>query len=186
MASGGETLGAELLDWGRATLGVTINEFYGQTECNLVISNVASVMPVRPGSMGRAVPGHEVADHRRRRAVLPPGEVGEIAVARPDPVMFLGYWNRPEATAAKFSGDWMRTGDRASIDADGYIWYQARNDDVITSAGYRIGPGEIEDCLLRHPAVGDGGGGRHPGSRSDRDRQGLRRPGAGRGRLGRR
>ena len=156
-ARGGErrrVAGAELLDWGRATLGVTINEFYGQTECNLVVSNVASVMPVRPGSMGRAVPGHEVAVIDDDGRVLPPGEVGEIAVSRPDPVMFLGYWNQPEATAAKFSGDWMRTGDRASIDADGYIWYQARNDDVITSSGYRIGPGEIEDCLLRHPAVG--------------------------------
>ena len=154
VASGGESLGAELLDWGRATLGVTINEFYGQTECNLVVSNVASVMPIRPGSMGRAVPGHEVAVVDDDGRVLPPGEVGELAVSRPDPVMFLEYWNQPEATAAKFSGDWMRTGDRASIDADGYLWYQARNDDVITSSGYRIGPGEIEDCLLRHPAVG--------------------------------
>jgi acetyl-CoA synthetase len=154
VASGGETLGAELLDWGRRTLGVTINEFYGQTECNLVISNVASVMPVRAGSMGRPVPGHEVAVIDDDGRVLPAGEIGEIAVVRPDPVMFLGYWGRPDATAAKFTGDWMRTGDRGSIDADGYIWYQARNDDVITSAGYRIGPGEIEDCLLRHPAVG--------------------------------
>jgi acetyl-CoA synthetase len=154
IASGGETLGAELLDWGRRTLGVTINEFYGQTECNLVISNAASVMAIRPGSMGRPVPGHDVAVIDEAGQVLPAGEVGEIAVSRPDPVMFLGYWGRPEATEAKFSGDWMRTGDRASIDTDGYIWYQARNDDVITSAGYRIGPGEIEDCLLRHPAVG--------------------------------
>jgi acetyl-CoA synthetase len=154
IASGGETLGAELLDWGRRTLGVTINEFYGQTECNLVISNAASVMAIRPGSMGRPVPGHDVAVIDEAGEVLPAGEVGEIAVSRPDPVMFLGYWGRAEATDAKFTGDWMRTGDRASIDTDGYIWYQARNDDVITSAGYRIGPGEIEDCLLRHPAVG--------------------------------
>ena len=154
IASGGETLGAELLDWGRRTLGVTINEFYGQTECNLVISNAASVMAIRPGSMGRPVPGHDVAVIDEAGEVVPAGEVGEIAVSRPDPVMFLGYWGRPEATEAKFTGDWMRTGDRASIDPDGYIWYQARNDDVITSAGYRIGPGEIEDCLLRHPAVG--------------------------------
>jgi acetyl-CoA synthetase len=103
--------------------------------------------------MGRAVPGHEVAIIDDDGVVLPAGEVGEIAVARPDPVMFLGYWNRPEATIEKFSGDWLRTGDRASMDDDGYVWYQARNDDVITSGGYRIGPGEIEDCLLRHPAV---------------------------------
>jgi acetyl-CoA synthetase len=153
VASGGETLGAELLDWGREVLGATINEFYGQTECNLVISNSDGIMPIRPGSMGRAVPGHDVAIIAEDGTVLGAGEVGEIAVARPDPVLFLGYWNRPEATLAKFSGDWLRTGDRASMDDDGYIWYQARNDDVITSGGYRIGPGEIEDCLLRHPAV---------------------------------
>jgi acetyl-CoA synthetase len=153
VASGGETLGAELLDWGREVLGTTINEFYGQTECNLVISNSDGIMPIRPGSMGRAVPGHEVAIIDDDGAVVEAGTVGEIAVARPDPVMFLGYWNRPEATLAKFSGDWLRTGDRASMDDDGYVWYQARNDDVITSGGYRIGPGEIEDCLLRHPAV---------------------------------
>ena len=110
-------------------------------------------MPVRPGSMGRAVPGHEVAIIDDDGAPVAAGVVGEIAVRRPDPVMFLGYWNRPEATLAKFSGDWLRTGDRASMDDDGYVWYQARNDDVITSGGYRIGPGEIEDCLLRHPAV---------------------------------
>jgi acetyl-CoA synthetase len=153
VASGGETLGSELLDWGREVLGTTINEFYGQTECNLVVSNSDGIMPIRPGSMGRAVPGHDVAIIDDGGAVVAPGEVGEIAIARPDPVMFLGYWNRPEATLAKFSGDWLRTGDRASMDADGYVWYQARNDDVITSGAYRIGPGEIEDCLLRHPAV---------------------------------
>ena len=153
VASGGETLGAELLDWGRDVLGTTINEFYGQTECNLVISNSDGIMPIRPGSMGRAVPGHEVAIIDDDGAPVAAGVVGEIAIARPDPVMFLGYWNRPEATLAKFSGDWLRTGDRASMDDDGYVWYQARNDDVITSGGYRIGPGEIEDCLIRHPAV---------------------------------
>ncbi len=153
VGSGGETLGGELLDWGRATLGVTINEFYGQTECNLVVSNSAGMMPVRPGSMGRAVPGHDVAVIDEAGDVVEAGVVGEIAVRRPDPVMFLGYWNRPDATADKFTGDWMRTGDRGSADEDGYLWFQARNDDVITSAGYRIGPSEIEDCLLRHPAV---------------------------------
>ena len=153
VGSGGETLGAELLDWGREMLGVTINEFYGQTECNLVVSNSAAMMPVKPGSMGRPVPGHEVAVISGTGERLPAGSVGEIAVRRPDPVMFLGYWNRPDATRDKYAGDWLRTGDRGSADADGYLWYQARNDDVITSGGYRIGPGEIEDCLLRHPAV---------------------------------
>jgi acetyl-CoA synthetase len=104
--------------------------------------------------MGRPVFGHDVAVIDPDGAVVAPGVVGEVAVRRPDPVMFLEYWNQPAATAAKFTGDWMRTGDQASADEDGYLWFQARNDDVITSGGYRIGPGEIEDCLLRHPSVG--------------------------------
>jgi acetyl-CoA synthetase len=134
-------------------LGVTINEFYGQTECNLVVANSAGMMPVRPGSMGRAVPGHTVAILDDSGEPVPPGVVGEIAVRRPDPVMFLGYWQAPDATAAKFTGPWLRTGDRANVDEDGYLWFQARTDDVITTSGYRVGPGEIESCLLGHPAV---------------------------------
>ena len=153
IGSGGETLGAETLDWGRATFGLTINEFYGQTECNLVVSNCGSLMPVRPGSMGRAVPGHEVAILDAAGQPCRAGEPGIIAIRRPDPVMFLGYWNNPEATAAKFQGDWLLTGDTGSMDEDGYLRFLGRDDDVITSAGYRIGPGEVEDCLLRHPAV---------------------------------
>jgi acetyl-CoA synthetase len=153
IGSGGETLGAELLDWARGAFGVTVNEFYGQTECNLVVSNCSSLMPVKPGSMGRPVPGHEVAILGADGEELPPGAIGTIAVRRPDPVMFLGYWNNPEATAAKFSGDWLLTGDQGVADADGYIRFVGRDDDVITSAGYRIGPGEIEDFLLSHPAV---------------------------------
>ena len=153
VASGGETLGAELLDWGRAALGVTINEFYGQTECNMIVSSCQSLFPARPGRMGRSVPGHEVAviDPAGRR--LPPGEQGAIAVRRGDPVMFLGYWNNPGATEAKFVGDWLVTGDIGMAESDGTLRFVGRDDDVITSAGYRIGPGEIEDCLLRHPAV---------------------------------
>ena len=153
IGSGGETLGAETLDWGRATFGLTINEFYGQTECNLVVSNCGSLMPVRPGSMGRAVPGHDVAILDTAGQPCRAGEPGIIAIRRPDPVMFLGYWNNPEATAAKFQGDWLLTGDTGSMDEDGYLRFLGRDDDVITSAGYRIGPGEVEDCLLRHPAV---------------------------------
>ncbi len=153
VGSGGETLGAELLDWGRAAFGCAINEFYGQTECNLVVSNCASILPVRPGSMGRAVPGHKVAVVDAEGRQLPPGTPGTLAVRRPDPVMFLGYWNNPEATAAKFASDWLLTGDQGVQDEDGYFRFVGREDDVITSAGYRIGPGEIEDCLLRHPAV---------------------------------
>ena len=153
LGSGGETLGEELLSWGRETFGLTVNEFYGQTECNLVVSNCAGIMPVRPGSMGRPVPGHRVAIIDGDGQVLPPGESGIIAVRRPDPVMFLEYWRNPEATAEKFVGDWLITGDQGMADEDGYLRYVGRDDDVITSAGYRIGPGEIEDCLLRHPAV---------------------------------
>lgn len=153
VASGGESLGAELLDWGRKTFGLTINEFYGQTECNMTVSSNAAVMPCRPGSIGRAAPGHrvEIVDDQGR--LLPTGEQGNIAVHRPDPVMFLQYWNKPEATAAKFAGDWLLTGDTGVKDEEGYIRFVGRDDDVITSAGYRIGPGEIEDNLLQHAAV---------------------------------
>jgi acetyl-CoA synthetase len=153
IASGGETLGAELLDWGRATFGVTINEFYGQTECNLVVGCCAKIMEIRPGSMGRAMPGHEVAIVDDDGDRLPSGQQGHIAIRRPDPVMFLGYWQNDKATREKFVGDWLLTGDTGRQDDDGYIWYVGRADDVITSAGYRIGPAEIEDCLLKHPAV---------------------------------
>lgn len=153
LGSGGESLGADLLDWGRATLGVDINEFYGQTECNLVLSNCASIMPVRPGSMGRAVPGHEVEIVSETGEELRAGELGQVAVRRPDPVMFLEYWGNPEATRARFAGEWLLTGDTAYRDEDGYFHFVGRDDDLITSAGYRIGPGEIEECLMRHPAV---------------------------------
>jgi acetyl-CoA synthetase len=153
IGSGGETLGAELLDWGRGAFGLTINEFYGQTECNLVVSSCAALFPARPGWMGRAVPGHDVAIVDAAGTKLPPGTPGTIAIRRPDPVMFLGYWNNPAATAAKFAGDWLLTGDQGEMDAEGWVRFIGRDDDIITSAGYRIGPGEIEDCLLRHPAV---------------------------------
>lgn len=153
IGSGGETLGTELLDWGRETFGLTLNEFYGQTECNLIIANCAGIMPVKPGAMGRAVPGHEVAVVNEAGEPQPAGKLGTVAVRRPDPVMFLEYWDNPEATARKFAGDWMLTGDQARLDEEGYFHFVGRDDDVITSGGYRIGPGEIEDCLLRHPAV---------------------------------
>lgn len=153
IGSGGETLGAEMLDWGRAAFGLTINEFYGQTECNLVVSNCAGLFPVKPGSMGRAVPGHQVALIGRMGLPVPAGTEGVVSIRAPDPAMFLGYWNRPAETRAKFRGAWMETGDRAVMDEQGYLFFLGRDDDVITSAGYRIGPGEVEDCLLRHPAV---------------------------------
>ncbi len=153
VASGGESLGSELIDWGRETLGVTINEFYGQTECNMIVSSCAALMEARPGMMGRAVPGHEVAIVGDDGVPLPPDTLGNIAVKRPDPVMFIGYWNNPAATREKFAGDWLLTGDTGTMGEDGWIRFVGRDDDVITSSGYRIGPGEIEDCLIRHPAV---------------------------------
>ena len=153
IGSGGESLGEELIDWGRETFGLTINEFYGQTECNLVLGNCAGLEPVRPGWLGRAIPGHEAAVLDGEGRELPPGETGEIAIRRPDPVMFLGYWRNEEATAAKFNGDWLLTGDLGLCDGHGNFRFVGREDDVISSAGYRIGPGEIEACLASHKAV---------------------------------
>lgn len=158
VASGGETLGAALIDWGRQAFGVTINEFYGQTECNMIVSSCAALEPAMPGVMGFPVPGHDVQ-------VLDPdtgdicstGQVGEVCVKSPDPVMFLRYWNRPDATADKYlggpDGGWLRTGDTGVQLPCGRIRFVGRDDDVITSAGYRIGPGEVEDCLIGNPAV---------------------------------
>ncbi len=153
IASAGEALGAETLAWGREALGLTVNEAYGQTECNLVLASCAAIGISRPGCIGKAVPGHEVAIIRPDGSICAADEEGQIAVRRPDPVMFLGYWRRPEATAEKFIGDWMTTGDQGVQDAQGYVRFIGRDDDVITSSGYRIGPGEIEDCLLKHEAV---------------------------------
>jgi acetyl-CoA synthetase len=153
VSSGGESLGAELLDWGRATFGCPINELYGQTECNLCVTQAAGFMPVKPGTMGQAIPGFDVALIDAAGEPVPPGTMGEIAVRRGAATMFLGYWNQPDKTAAKFTGDWMRTGDLGVQDAEGYITYVARDDDIITSAGYRIGPSEIEDCLCGDPDV---------------------------------
>ncbi|MEE9429132.1 MAG: AMP-binding protein [Paracoccaceae bacterium] len=153
ISSGGESLGAEILAWSRDRLGAQINEIYGQTECNLVICGAAALGGQRAGFMGQAVPGHSVAILDEFGQPAAPGTLGEIAVRRPDPVMFLGYWNRPGDTAAKFKGDWLCTGDLGIMDADGYFTFQGREDDVINSAGYRIGPTEIENALKGHRDV---------------------------------
>ena len=153
IGSGGETLGEELLGWGKEVMGLSINEFYGQTEVNLVVSNCAEIMEIRPGSMGKAVPGHIVEVVDEGGDIVPPGAVGGVAIKRPDPVMFLEYWKNQKATEEKYVGDWCLTGDLARKDEDGYLWFVGREDDVITSAGYRMGPAEIEDCLMKHPSV---------------------------------
>jgi len=154
MFSGGETMGEELLHWGYETFGIVIAEGYGQTECNLIVGNCPPVMDVVPGSMGRAVPGHVVEIVDEDGQVLAAGAQGQIAFKMPDPIAMLGYWNNPEATKAKHRGAWMLSGDLGVKDERGYLWFKGRADDVITSAGYRIGPGEIEECLMKHPAVG--------------------------------
>ncbi len=153
MFTGGETMGEELLHWGYETFGIVISEGYGQTECNLMVGNCPDIMDVIPGSMGRAVPGHVVEIIDADGAVAKPGETGQIAFKMPDPIAMLRYWNNPEGTRDKHKGEWMLSGDLGRKDEAGYLWFLGRADDVITSAGYRIGPGEIEECLMRHPAV---------------------------------
>ncbi len=156
--SAGEAVGDAVFDYCQHQLGVTVNEMFGQTEINYIVGNCA-LWPARPGSMGRPYPGHRVAVIDEQGAECPVGVAGDVALhlldrhGDADPVFFLGYWNNPEAAAAKFTGDWCRTGDLATRDADGYLWYQGRADDMFKAAGYRIGPGEIENCLVKHPAV---------------------------------
>jgi acetyl-CoA synthetase len=152
--SAGESVGVTVFEWAKEHLGVTINEMFGQTEINYVVGNCQSAWPAKPGSIGRPYPGHRVAVIDDQGGELPRGELGEIAVKKDhDPVFFLEYWKNPQATKDKFIGDWGCTGDQARMDEDGYLWYQGRSDDLIKSAGYRIGPAEIESCLVKHPAV---------------------------------
>ena len=147
-------MGEELLAWGRDTFGTTISEGYGQTEMNLMLLNSPDWFEVAAGLVRPRLPRPQGRDRRQRRAMLlPPGEEGQIAGWRHDPIVMLEYWRNPEATARKFAGDWLLTGDLGRIDEDGYVFFKSRDDDVITSGGYRIGPGEIEECLMKHPAV---------------------------------
>jgi acetyl-CoA synthetase len=154
LMSGGEAVGDAVGEWARAQLDVTVNEIFGQTEMNYVIGGCAALYAPKSGAMGRAYPGHRITLLDEDGAEVQAGAIGEIAVWREgDPVVFLEYWNNPDATQAKFTGGWGRTGDLATCDDEGFYWYKGRTDDVIKSAGYRIGPAEIEDCLLKHPAV---------------------------------
>jgi acetyl-CoA synthetase len=159
LMSAGEAVGDAVFAYCEQELGVTVNEMFGQTEINYVVGNCARLWPARANSMGKGYPGHRVAVIDEHGHECPAGMPGEVAVHRfdvhghPDPVFFLGYWRNEAATKAKYTGDWCRTGDMAVCDADGYLWYQGRTDDMFKAAGYRIGPGEIENCLVKHPAV---------------------------------
>lgn len=157
--SAGEAVGDAVFNWGQTALDITINEMFGQTEMNYIVGNSTEKWPAKAGSMGRPYPGHRVAVIDDDGLVVKSGTVGEVALNRTDihgdtdPIFFIGYWKNPEATTAKYSGDWCRTGDLASMDKDGYLWYQGRADDMFKAAGYRIGPSEIENCLVKHAAV---------------------------------
>jgi acetyl-CoA synthetase len=157
--SAGEAVGDAVFAYCAGELGVVVNEMFGQTEINYVVGNCARFYPAKPGSMGRAYPGHQIAVIDEAGKLCPPGVAGDVAVNRYDihghldPVFFLGYWKNEAATVKKYTGDWCRTGDLATQDADGYLWYQGRSDDVFKAAGYRIGPSEVENCLVKHPAV---------------------------------
>ncbi|HVE50226.1 MAG TPA: AMP-binding protein [Casimicrobiaceae bacterium] len=157
--SAGESVGTTVFEWTRSALGVTVNEMFGQTEMNYIVGNSHTFWPARPGSMGRPYPGHHVALIDDDGNEVGRGTPGDVAVNRiapdgtPDPVFFLGYFGNDEGTRKKYSGDWCRTGDVATMDDDGYLWYQGRADDVFKVAGYRIGPSEIENCLVKHEAV---------------------------------
>jgi acetyl-CoA synthetase len=161
--SAGEAVGDAVFAYCEQQLGVTVNEMFGQTEINYIVGNCARLWPAKPGSMGKGYPGHRVAVIDDEGLECAEGVPGDVAVHRldvhgqADPIFFLGYWKNEAATRAKFTGDpansWCRTGDLATRDAQGYLWYQGRSDDVFKAAGYRIGPSEIENCLVKHPAV---------------------------------
>src|SRR6202051_440731 len=160
--TGGESLGGELLDWVRTTFGVDAHEVFGQTECNLVIGSNSKLFPIRPGSMGRATPGFDVRIVDAQGEELPRGSRGIIGVRQPWPCTMLEYSRNPDATAKKYAGEFLLTGELGIQDEDGYFWYVSREDDVITTAGYRVGPSEIEHTLMKHPAVAMSAGGGIP------------------------
>ncbi|OAH43515.1 hypothetical protein AYJ66_04465 [Dietzia cinnamea] len=151
--SGGEALGEAVAEWAREALRVQVNEIYGQTECNLIVGTCHVEFDTPPGSMGRPTPGFDLELLDELGQPVGAGEVGEICVRLPSPNAFLRYWNAPEKTDEKTAGGVLHTGDLAKVDDDGNFWFSGRNDDLISSAGYRVGPGEIEDQILRHPAV---------------------------------
>ena len=154
VGSGGEALGEDLLEWGKQILGVGINEFYGQTECNLTVSNCGAIMPTKQGSIGKPVPGHEVRIiNQNGELIKEPGLDGEIIVKSDTPVSFLKYWENDKATKQKVKDGWLYTGDFAYKDEEGYFYFKGREDDIINTSGYRVGPSEVEDAVISHPKV---------------------------------
>ncbi|GAA0245467.1 acyl-CoA synthetase [Haladaptatus pallidirubidus] len=152
----GEPLSAGVVEWGEDTLGVTIHDTYGQTETGNMIINNYPTMEIRPGSMGKPLPGIEAAVvDPETGEPLEPGETGEIAQRGNYPCFFAEYWNKPEKTEGCFVNNWYLSGDLGHLDEDGYFWFEGRADDVIISAGYRIGPFEVESSLGEHPAVAE-------------------------------
>ena len=153
VCSAGEPLNPEAIRWFREQYGVTVLDYYGLTESYPLCANFP-FMEVREGSMGRPMPGWDVQILDEDERPVEQGERGEICLrARSNPHYPLGYWNLPEATEETFGGDWFHTKDAATMDADGYVWYAGRADDVIIAAGYRIGPFEVESACIEHPAV---------------------------------
>jgi acetyl-CoA synthetase len=153
IGSGGESLGAETYEWGKSAFGLVINEFYGQTECNIVLAACSALGVSKPGAIGRPVAGHSVAIIDADGNPLKAGETGQIAVKRPDPVMFLEYWGKPEATRDKFIGEWMTTGDQGVMDEDGYVSITGRLKEIINRGGEKISPREVDEIIMGHPAV---------------------------------
>jgi acyl-coenzyme A synthetase/AMP-(fatty) acid ligase len=148
----GEPLNPEVVHTWHDAFGRLVHDGYGQTESIILAANLPA-LPIRPGSMGKPFPGHDLRVVGEDGTELPAGEVGDLALRGQPPSLFLEYWKDPAATAACRRGEWYLTGDRASRDDDGYLWFVGRADDVIISAGYRIGPFEVESALLEHPAV---------------------------------
>jgi acyl-coenzyme A synthetase/AMP-(fatty) acid ligase len=153
----GEPLNPEIIEIWKADTGLTIRDGYGQTETTLLVGNFPCMEP-RFGSMGKQAPGFEVKVLDEMGNVLPPDTEGLIGVRvhpeRPAG-LFKEYWREPDRTASVYHGDWYLTGDRATMDKDGYFWFVGRSDDVILSSGYRIGPFEVESALIKHPAVAE-------------------------------
>lgn len=152
LMTGGEALGGEFYSTLRKQFGCPVNEVFGQTEMSCIVGNAEQEYPVRPGSAGKPYPGATIAILGERGS-LPAGEVGEIAVRRDAPTMFLGYWNRPADTTAKFRDDWALTGDLGMMDDEGYVFVIGRKDDIIITSGYRVSPTDVEACIVQHPDV---------------------------------